>query len=175
MMVSENGERASDSRVTLLPHLWSPPTKSISRIYALAIVLVAMPALCVASTNHEKTLAALDTEYLAAMLKKDVAAMGRLLPDGFVLLTGKGKTFGKPDTLAEERRGDLVFTHKEDTQQTVRVWDTAVVTALLLVAGTHKGEPLDYSPWFSDMYLRMPQGWRYTFGQALSRLPPVPP
>jgi ketosteroid isomerase-like protein len=150
--------------------------KTISSIHALGIVLVAMPALCHASPNDEKIVAALDTEYQAAVLKKDVAAMDRLLPANFVLVSGKGKVFGKPDLLAEERRGDLVFTHQEDTQQTVRVWgDTAVVTALLHVAGTDKGQPFDYSLWFSDVYLRTPQGWRYTFGQASIRLPAETP
>jgi len=151
--------------------------KTISSIHALGIVLAAMPGLCHASANDEKTVAALDTEYQAAVLKKDVAAMDRLLPANFVLVTGKGKVFDKAYLLAEERRGDLVFTHQEDTQQVVRVWgDTAVVTALLHVAGTDKGQPFDYSLWFSDVYLRTPQGWRYTFGQASIRLPTeVPP
>jgi len=145
-------------------------------MFALGIVLAAMPTPGHAAPNDEKTVAALDTEYQAAVRKKDVAAMDRLLPANFVLVTGKGRVIGKADLLAEERRADLVFTHQEDTQQTVRIWgDTAVVTALLHVAGTDKGQPFDYSLWFSDMYLRTPQGWRYTFGQASIRLPPETP
>ena len=125
-----------------------------------------------AATDDEKRVAALDTEYQAAVLHKDVAAMDRLLPENFVLITGKGKAFGKKDLLAEERRSDLVFTHQEDTQQNVRVWGyTAVVTALLHVAGTDKGQAFDNRLWFSDVYLRTPKGWRYTFGQASIRLP----
>ena len=134
--------------------------------------LAAMPN-AAAAADDAHTIVMLDTEYQAAVLHKDVAAMERLLPDDFVLVTGKGKTFGKADLLAEARRPELVFTHQEDTQQSVHVWgDTAVVTALLHVAGTDKGEAFDYSLWFSDVYLRTPQGWRYTFGQASLRLPP---
>lgn len=150
--------------------------EAISRMCALGIVLAAMPAPGHASPSDEQTVAALDTAYQAAVLKKDMAAMDRLLPANFVLVTGKGKVFGKSELLAEERRADLVFTHQEDTQQTVRIWgDTAVVTALLHVAGTDKGQPFDYSLWFSDVYLRTPQGWRYTFGQASIRLPAEAP
>jgi ketosteroid isomerase-like protein len=59
--------------------------------------------------------------------------------------------------------------------QTVRVWgDTAVVTALLWIKGTRDGEPIDYKLWFSDVYMRRPEGWRYVFGQASLRLPSAP-
>jgi ketosteroid isomerase-like protein len=54
----------------------------------------------------------------------------------------------------------------------VRVWgDTAVVTALLWAKGTEEGKPFDYHLWFSDVYVRTPQGWRYVFGQAAQPLP----
>ena len=129
-----------------------------------------------AATADEQRVAALDTQYQAAVLHKDVAAMGRLLADDFVLVTGKGKAYTKADLLKDTARPELVFTHQEDTQQTVRVWgDTAVVTALLHVAGTDKGQAFDYRLWFSDVYLRTPKGWRYTFGQASIRLPPDAP
>ena len=145
-----------------------------STLACAAITLLAIAPHCLAATADEQRVAALDTQYQAAVLKKDVAVMDRLLAANFVLVTGKGTVFGKSDLLTEERRGDLVYTHQEDTQQTVRVWgDTAVVTALLHVAGTDKGEPFDYRLWFSDVYLRTPQGWRYTFGQASIRLPPA--
>lgn len=136
------------------------------------ILALALSPPCHASTDDEKRVAALDTEYQAAVLHKDIAAMQRLLPDDFALATGKGRVFGKSDLLAEARRSELVFSHQEDAQQTVRVWgDTAVVTAVLHVAGTDKGKPFVYRLWFSDVYLRTPQGWRYTFGQASIRLP----
>lgn len=150
--------------------------KTHSTVACAGITLFAIVPNCLAATADEQRVAALDTQYQAAVLNKDVAAMDRLLPANFVLVTGKGKAFGKSDLLAEERRGDLVYTHQEDTQQTVRVWGgTAVVTALLHVAGTDKGKPFDYSLWFSDVYLRTPQGWRYTFGQASTRLPAETP
>jgi ketosteroid isomerase-like protein len=146
--------------------------KTHSTAACTGITLLAIAPHCLAATADEQRVAALDTQYQAAVLKKDVSTMDRLLSDGFVLVTGKGTAYGKSDLLAEERRGDLVYTHQEDKQQTVRVWgDTAVVTALLHVAGTDKGQPFDYNLWFSDVYLRTPQGWRYTFGQASIRLP----
>lgn len=145
--------------------------KFVSNI-VVGVVLATAATTCLASSEDEKRVAALDTEYQAAVLHKDIAAMERLLPDDFALVTGKGRVFGKSELLVEARRSDLAFTHQEDAEQSVRVWgDTAVVTALLHIAGTDKGQPFDYQLWFSDVYLRTPQGWRYTFGQASIRLP----
>lgn len=111
--------------------------------------------------------AGLDTEFQAATGKKDVAAIARLLPDDYVLITSKGEVETKAGLLAEARDPDIVYTHQEDSRQTVRIWGgTAIITAVLWAAGTDHGKPFDYRLWFSDVYLCTPQGWRYTFGQA---------
>jgi ketosteroid isomerase-like protein len=122
--------------------------------------------------DDEKTVAALDAEYQAAVLAHDIAAMDRILADDFALVTGRGKIFTKEDLLNEARATDVIYEHQEDTNQAVRLWgDTAVVTALLWAKGADKGEPFDYKLWFSDTYTRMPSGWRYVFGQASLQLP----
>jgi ketosteroid isomerase-like protein len=120
----------------------------------------------------EQAVAALDTQYQAAVAKNDAAAMDRILADDFVLVTGKGKVFTKADLLNEARSGKTVYEKQEDSSQKVRVWgDTAVVTALLWEKGTEDGKPFDYRLWFSDTYVRTPSGWRYVFGQASIPLP----
>jgi ketosteroid isomerase-like protein len=125
--------------------------------------------------NEEKIVAALDTQYQAAVKDNDVATMGRLLADDFVLATGSGKTYSKADLLEEARSGRYHYEHQEDAQQTVRIWgDTAVVTANLWAKGTNEGKPFDYSVWFSDTYLRTSSGWRYVFGQSSLPLPRTP-
>jgi ketosteroid isomerase-like protein len=68
-----------------------------------------------------------------------------------------------------------MYERQEDSNQKVRVWgDTAVVTALLWAKGTEDGKPFDYKLWFSDTYVRTPDGWRYVFGQASTRMPKTP-
>ncbi|HJW92816.1 MAG TPA: YbhB/YbcL family Raf kinase inhibitor-like protein [Thermoanaerobaculia bacterium] len=120
----------------------------------------------------EQTIASLDTQYQAAVEKNDAAAMDRILADDFVLVIGSGKVFTKKDLLDEARSGHIVYEHQRDTNQTVRVYgDTAVVTALLSAKGTDQGAPFAYRVWFSDTYVRMPDGWRYAFGQSGARLP----
>lgn len=125
-----------------------------------------------AASDDRAVVAALDTQYQAAVERNDAVAMERILADDFVLVTGNGKTFDKADLLADARSGANRYEHQQDSQRTVRVWgDTAVVTALLWVKGRNKEQSFDYRLWFSDVYVRTPAGWRYVFGQASSRLP----
>jgi ketosteroid isomerase-like protein len=128
-----------------------------------------------ASTDDQKAVAALDTQYQAAVKANDAATMDRILVDDFVLSTGSGKKYTKADLIAEARGGHVQYEHQEDTQQTVRVWgDTAVITAKLWEKGTDHGKPFDYTVWFSDTYVRTPQGWVYVFGQSSLPLPKAP-
>jgi len=135
----------------------------------IAVILLAIGVNRVnaSADDDKKAVAALDTQYQAAVEKIDAATMDRILADDFILVTGNGKTFTKADLLKEARKGTVVYEHQSDTEQTVRVWgDTAVVTAKLWEKGTQDGKPFDYTLWFSDTYVRSPTGWRYVFGQA---------
>jgi ketosteroid isomerase-like protein len=155
-----------------------PCRSSGTRALAFAVaIFTAMGLASPAASNadDEKAVAALDTEYQAAVKNNDVATMDRILADDFVLVTGLGKTYTKGDLLNEARSKRTIYEHQEDSAQKVRVWgDTAVVTALLWAKGTEYGKPFDYKLWFSDTYVRTPDGWRYVFGQASTRLPKTP-
>jgi len=122
--------------------------------------------------DDKASLAALDTEYQAAVKANDAVTMDRILADDFILVTGRGTVFTKDDLLTSARNKEVIYEHQEDTEQTVRIWgDTAVITALLWQKGTNNGKPFDDKLWFSDTYIRTPTGWRYAFGQASIRLP----
>lgn len=122
--------------------------------------------------DDQMAVAALDTQYQAAVKANDAATLDRILAGDFVLSTGSGKKYTKQDLLADARSGKVQYEHQEDTEQMVRVWgDTAVVTAKLWEKGTDNGKPFDYTVWFSDTYVRTPQGWIYVFGQSSLPLP----
>ncbi len=125
------------------------------------------------AAEDEKAVAALDTQYQAAVAKNDAATMDRILADDFILVTGKGKVFTKADLLNEARGGKTVYERQDDSEQKVRVYgDTAVVTALLYMKGVSEGKAFERKLWFSDTYVRTSSGWRYVFGQASIPLPP---
>jgi ketosteroid isomerase-like protein len=144
---------------------------------AFILLVLAASASAAALADDKAAVAALDTQYQAAVKANDAATMDRILADDFVLVLGNGTTANKADLLREARERSRTYEHQEDTEQTVRVWgDTAVVTAKLWLKGAGKdGTPFDYTLWFSDTYVRTPQGWRYVFGQASLRLPEAKP
>jgi ketosteroid isomerase-like protein len=136
-------------------------------LYSGILAAIAWNLAGASTADDKKAVAALDTEYQAAVKKNDAATMDRILANDFVLVTGNGKAYTKADLVNEARDGHTIYEHQEDTEQEVRVWgDTAVVTAKLWEKGTDNGKPFDYMLWFSDTYVRTPTGWRYVFGQA---------
>jgi ketosteroid isomerase-like protein len=144
-----------------------------------AATLLAAAAIAHASPEDDRAkVAALDTEYQAAVKRNDAETMGRILADDFVLVLGNGKTYTRADLLESARSGKVVYEQQDEDEgtQIVRVWgDTAVVTARLWIKGVNEGAPFDRRLWFSDTYVRTPGGWRYAFGQASLPLPATPP
>lgn len=126
------------------------------------------------TTDDKKVIAALDTEYQAAVKNNDAATMSRILADDFTLVVGTGKVYSKADLLKSARNKTIRYELQDDSAQTVRLWgNTAVITALLALKGvdTESGKSFDYQVWFSDTYVRTKAGWRYVFGQASIPLP----
>ena len=143
-------------------------------VLATAGVLLATQVTLASGESDRQMVAALDTEYQAAVKRNDAVVMDRIMHDDFVLILGSGKTFTRDDLLTEAASGTYVYEQQDviDGTREVRVWgDTAVVTALLWVKGTHEGEAFDRKLWFSDTYVRTADGWRYALGQASLPLP----
>ncbi len=119
--------------------------------------------------------ARLDDAYQAAVKQNDAEQIDHILSDDFVLVTGSGKIVNKQAILEEARSRTTIYEHQEDSERTVRLLgDTALVTARLRVKGVRNGAPIDYSVWFTDVYRRTANGWRYVFGQASLPLPKQP-
>ncbi len=122
-----------------------------------------------AAEQDAAIVAALDTQYQAAVKANDYGTMGKILADDFVLVVGTGKVSNKADLIDEAKKGTAKYEHQEeiDNSQKVRVWgDTAVVTAKLWIKGTFDGQASEAKLWFSDTYVRTRSGWKYVFGQA---------
>ncbi|GAB3379569.1 nuclear transport factor 2 family protein [Lysobacter fragariae] len=140
---------------------------------ALLCGLVVSALAQAAPVDDRATVAALDTTYQAAVKANDVATMDRILADDFVLVLGNGTTFDKSALLKDAREQSRSYEQQDELEQIVRVWgDTAVVTAKLWLKGSNRdGSRFDYKLWFSDTYVRTPEGWRYVLGQVSLRLP----
>ena len=145
---------------------------------ALAAALMGVTGTLQASPEEDrKAVAALDTEFQAAVKRHDVATIERILHDDMVLVLGDGRTFTRADIVKSAREKSIAYEVQDEDPgtQVVRVWgDTAVVTARLWVKGKSKDAEFDRRLWFSDTYVRTPGGWQYAFGQASLKLPDSP-
>lgn len=127
-----------------------------------------------AESSDQQAVAKLDTEFQAAVKANDAQTMGRIMHKDMILVLGNGAINTREVQLQEARDKVLVYEHQEEDAgtQTVRVWrETAVVTARLWIKGTSRGVAFDRRLWFSDTYVRTPEGWRYFVGQASLHLP----
>lgn len=148
--------------------------RSIRWVVFAASALLASPGALASVESDRQAVAVADREYQAAVKRNDAATLDRIMHDDFVLILGSGKTFTRDQLLASAVSGAYTYEQQDeiDGTQIVRVWgDTAVVTALLWVKGTHNDEAFDRKLWFSDTYVRTADGWRYALGQASLPLP----
>jgi ketosteroid isomerase-like protein len=160
------------------PILETPEMSMILKARGVAVALGAllMSGFAYASPEQDRAaVAALDTEYQAAVERNDADAMARILHPEMILVIGRGLVFTREDLLRSAREEEFVYEHQveEEDTQIVRLYgeDTAIVTALLWLKGTGPTGPFDRRLWFSDTYVRTPEGWRYAFGQASINLP----
>lgn len=139
----------------------------------LALAAIAMPANARDAQRDQAEVAALDTAFQAAVKANDAETMANILAHDYVLVYGDGRTQDKQDLLREARERQRDYEKQDELEQVVRVWgDTAVVTAKLWLKGTRRdGSAFDLQLWFSDTYVRTPQGWKYVLGQASLPLP----
>jgi ketosteroid isomerase-like protein len=116
-----------------------------------------------------RLVAALDSEYHAAVKTNDASTMDRILADDFVFVSGGGPKLTKQDVLNKARANQDKYEHHEveEGSQNVRVWkDTAVVTETVWVKGSENGTPVDQKMSVTETYARTRDGWRYVSGQA---------
>jgi ketosteroid isomerase-like protein len=140
------------------------------KMAAAALALSLMSAVAHAGPAEDiRAVAALDTAYQAAVERNDADAMAAILHEDMILVLGDGRVFRGADLLNWARTQRFVYERQVEDEgtQTVRLYgDTAIVTARLYIKATYQGGAIDYRLWFSDTYVRTPQGWRYVFGQA---------
>jgi len=127
------------------------------------------------AADDRSTVAALDVAYQAAVKANDHAAMDRILHPQMILVVGSGTVITRDELIGAAKTRSIVYEIQDEApgSQTVRMYgpDTAVVTAKLRIKYVADGKPADRTLWFSDTYVRTPQGWRYAFGQASLPLP----
>jgi ketosteroid isomerase-like protein len=173
-MIPPGPESQSELQMRSSILLSSSTLRVVLTVATLLAAVGASPA-PVSAEQDRATVAALDTKYQEAVKRNDAETMGQILHEDFILVLGNGRTATRDDLLNEARKGTIQYERQDEDPgtQTVRMYgDTAIVTARLWLKYVAEGKAFERRLWFSDTYVRTPQGWRYVFGPASLALPP---
>jgi ketosteroid isomerase-like protein len=148
------------------------PNVIVACLIVSGLALTPVASARASDVQDRQTLADLDTKYQKAVEQNDAKTMAAILADDFVLVLGDGKQSTKADLVNDAKSGKTHYVHQDDSERTVAVFgDTGVVTAKLRATGIEDGVRVDYLQWFTDVYIRTPNGWRYWYAQASLSLP----
>jgi ketosteroid isomerase-like protein len=120
-----------------------------------------------ADSSVEQTLMKIERDALAALLKKDIAAFGRIFADDAVVITPDGSPQTKAQLLADVKSGDLVIEASEMSDMKVRAYgDTAVVTYVSADKGKFKGQDISGRYRWTDVFVRRGGTWQIVAGHG---------
>lgn len=89
--------------------------KSMPTVFAVMIFVIIVTVKADASNMDDaKEVAALDTQYQAAMKVNDTTTMDRILADDFILVTGRGVVATKADLVKDARQKQTIYEHQEE-------------------------------------------------------------
>jgi ketosteroid isomerase-like protein len=142
------------------------------RTFVLAMLMVlSQGVVCGANSKAEREIRAVDEQRIAAILKKDVPALDRLMADDFTYTHQGGVTESKADFLGEMKSGKGAFTSLQ--MSGVKVWvsgNAAVLTGRCDLTAVREGRNLVIPEHFTEVYTRVHGRWRWLLWQS-TRLP----
>jgi ketosteroid isomerase-like protein len=136
-------------------------------------VLAMLPLSAQKMSPAEQEIRAAERLWNEARVKADVAALDRLLADGWTVTHGGGTMDTKAQYLADLKSGDRKFSAdvKED-ELTVRIYgDTAVASGLSDSKVTFKGQVQGGPLRFTRVYVKRDGRWIMIVSHATSRKP----
>jgi len=120
-----------------------------------------------ADASVEQTLTKIEHDALAAILKRDVAAFGKVFADEAVLTTPDGSLQTKAQLLADLKSGDLVLESSTISDMKVRAYgDAAVVTYITTDKGKYKKQDISGRYRWTDVFVRRGGSWQLVAGQG---------
>lgn len=137
--------------------------QTVRAILAATITFSATSALA----GDREDLLALEARWNKAVWEKDIAALGTILADDFIIITANGATGGKAELLTAIASPRAVIQPFETEQVQVRVYrDTAVLTGRFTQTVTLDGAARTTTIRYTDVYLKGPAGWRAVSAHA---------
>jgi ketosteroid isomerase-like protein len=121
-------------------------------------VAASLPAAQQKSDGTAKILA-LENKWNEAYKQGDVATMGSLLADDFIITVEEGLTFSKAGYIAHSGNSDNKVLISEMSDLKVRIHgDVAIVTGAYHEKGISNGKPYEYHDRLTDVWMLMTDG-----------------
>jgi len=122
----------------------------------------AKPAAPAQSASVEKELIKLENDWNNAMVKRDVAALSRIVTDDWTTIDpDDGTIMTKAQSLADLKSGEDVYTSAVGDEWKVRVYgDAAVVLSRETVKEQYKGKDVSGQYRFTDTWIKKAGRWQ---------------
>ena len=111
---------------------------------------------------------AAEQEFFTALIEADVATLGRVLADDFVMIdVMRGGEIGKPDLLGALSAGMLTFDSIVAHDPRVREYgDTAIVTGWTEMRMTFGGQSAEVKSRYTHVFVRRNGAWVFVSAQG---------
>ena len=120
-----------------------------------------------ADASVEKTIIQIERDWTQAGLKKDVAAMDKIIADDWVATDFLGKTVNKAQALADLKSGDSTTQSITLGDMKVRVFgNTAVVTGSDTEKSTYKSKDSSGKYFWTDVFVNRNGKWQAVASQS---------
>lgn len=134
------------------------------RLSLLAFLLLGVTPLS-AQTAAKRQIAALEEDWIKAVIRRDAGAFSRLLVPDFVY-TEDGRVYTKDQLIKEVITGTDTVTSGRNEDLVVRVHgNTAIATGWLVLIGHGSGGPFERRYRYTDTWLRTGGRWRVIAAQ----------
>jgi ketosteroid isomerase-like protein len=145
----------------------------MTRILLVVTVMIASATLALSQTPGKDTSAdearirQLNEESGEAQIKRDIAALDRMLADDFILTRANGAVVNKAQNLADVQAGDRSFTSYKSDDVRVRLYgDAAVLTGQVTSSVTYKGQDFSGRFRYTKVFVKRDGQWRIVAWQA---------
>ena len=135
------------------------------------LLLSVSPALAQADGKAEQEIRAMEKLWNESRVRADVAALDRLLADGWTVTHGDGTINTKAEYLADLKSGDRkFFADVKQDDFAVRIYgDTAVAAGLSDSKVAYKGKPSGGALRFTRVYVKRDSRWQMIVSHATRR------
>ena len=141
-------------------------------VWLVAVALLQVPAGNAPADADVTTLTRLETEWNAAHVRGDAAALERMFGDDVVVLVPGMRVMTKADAVGMFTSGRMKFDRYETSETRFRVYDaTAIVTGRLRRTRVVAGATVDDDWRFTKVYLRRAGRWQVVSFHASNTAP----